>query len=117
MCFQKSSSRKKFKRLIKFLNTNRIWICGGNCIVAPECFYCQLIYQLNYSFIKNRTAAIETFRNSVFCNAFTHFEELYERHAGKKRWANYNESFKTITAHFTINLFEYNTKIILSLNK
>ena len=103
MCFQKSSSRKNFKRLIKFLNTNRIWICIGNCIVAPECFYCQLIYQLNYSFIKNKNADIETFRNSVFTNAFAHFEELYEKHAGKKKWANYNESFKTIKAHFTIS--------------
>ena len=102
MCFQKSSGRKTFKKLIKVLNTNRIWICGRNCIVAPECFYCQLIYQLNYSFIKIKNADIETFRNSVFCNAFAHFEELYEKYSGKKRWANYNEFFKTIRTHFTI---------------
>ena len=35
--------------MIKFLNDKRFWLCAGNCIVAPECFYCQLIYQLNYS--------------------------------------------------------------------
>ena len=66
MCFKKSSSRKKLKCLIKFLNENRIWKCGRNCIVAPECFYCQLIYQLNYSYIKNKDSDIETYKIAYF---------------------------------------------------
>ena len=102
MCFKKSSSRKKLKCLIKFLNENRIWICGRNCIVAPECFYCQLIYQLNYSYIKNKDSDIETFENSIFCNVFTHFPGLYEKYNGKKNWMNYSKSFKTIRGSFII---------------
>ena len=53
MLFKKSNSdRKKLQKLIGFLNAKRFWLCAGNCIVAPECFYCQLTYQLNYSYKK-----------------------------------------------------------------
>ena len=53
MLFKKSNSdRKKLQKLIIFLNAKRFWLYAGNCIVAPECFYCQLIYQLNYSYKK-----------------------------------------------------------------
>ena len=102
MCVTKSLGRKKLKKLIKFLNDNRFWICGGNCIVAPECFYCQLIYQLNYSYIKNKNLDIQTFENSIFCNAFAHFQELFEKYNGKKKWINYSQSFKTIRGSFII---------------
>ena len=102
MCFKKSLGRKKLKKLINFLNDNRSWICGGNCIVAPECFYCQLIYQLNYSYIKNESTDIETFENSIFCNAFAHFQELHKKYNEKKKWINYSKSFKTRKGTFTI---------------
>ena len=95
MLFKKSNSdRKKLQQLIIFLNAKRFWLCAGNCIVAPECFYCQLIYQLNYSYIKNKKAGLLLFENSIFCNAFNRLQELYERHKEKNKWTNYSKSFK-----------------------
>ena len=82
--------------MTKFLNYNRIWICLENCIVAPECCYCRLLYQLNYSIKKNRSADVQTFQNSVFFNTFAYLEELYEKHTEAKRWANYNKSFRFV---------------------
>ena len=102
MCFQKNSSRKKLEKMNKFLNSNRIWICQENCIVAPECCYCRLLYQLNYS-IKKKNADLQTFQNSVFYNTLSYFEELYEKHTEAKRWVNYNKSFKFVRAYFTIS--------------
>ena len=86
--------------MTKFLNSNRIWICLENCIVAPECCYCQLLYQLNYSKKKNSSADIHTFRNSVFFNTFNYLEDLYGKHTESKRWANYNKSFSFIKKNY-----------------
>ena len=88
--------------MIKFLNDKRFWLCAGNCIVAPECFYCQLIYQLNYSYIKNKNADIELFENSIFYNAFNHFQEIYKRYNEKRKWTNYSKSFKRKTTFIII---------------
>ena len=63
-----------------FLNTNRIWLCLDNCILAPECQYCKLIYQINYSYKRNKTADLTTFRNSVFGRTFSFLEEIYNQH-------------------------------------
>ena len=94
MLFKKSNSdRKKLQKLIIFLNAKRFWLCAGNCIVAPECFYCQLIYQLNYSYIKNKKAGLALFENSIFSNAFHRLQELYQRHKEKSKWTNYSKSF------------------------
>ena len=97
MLFKKSNSdRKKLQKLIGFLNAKRFWLCAGNCIVAPECFYCQLTYQLNYSYKKNRKAALLLFENSIFSNAFNRFQELHERHKEKRKWTNYSKSFNKV---------------------
>ena len=54
-----------------------MWICLENCIVAPECQYCQLIYQINYSYKCNKHADVITFRNSVLGPIFFLLEDIY----------------------------------------
>ena len=94
MCKRKNAGRTKLKKLTKFLNNNRIWLCLENCIVASECQYCKLIYQINYSYKNNPTATIATFRNSVFGRTFSFLEEVYDKHLDSGKWLNYNRSFK-----------------------
>ena len=51
---------------------------------------------------KNESTDIETFENSIFCNAFAHFQELHKKYNEKKKWINYSKSFKTRRGTFTI---------------
>ena len=94
MCKRKNADRTTLKKTTKFLNDNRIWLCFENCIVAPECQYCKLIYQINYSCKNNPTACMTTFRNSVFGRTFSFLEEVYKQHLDSGKWLNYNRSFK-----------------------
>ena len=65
-------------------------------------FIVNLIYQLNYSYIKNKNADIELFENSIFYNAFNHFQEIYKRYNEKRKWTNYSKSFKRKTTFIII---------------
>ena len=94
MCKRKNTDRQTLKKMTKFLNDNRNWLCLENCIVAPECQYCKLIYQINYSCKNNPTTCMTTFRNSVFGRTFSFLEEVYKQHLDSGKWLNYNRSFK-----------------------
>ena len=94
MCKRKNAGRTTLKKMTKFLNDNRIWLCLENCIVAPECQYSKLIYQINYSCKNNPTACMTTFRNSAFGRTFSFLEEVYKQHLDSGKWLNYDRSFK-----------------------
>ena len=93
MCFKKNNSRVQLKKLIRFLNKNRIWICSDNCAYGPECSFCTLIYQINYSYKNNKNADVTVFRNSIFGPSFSMLEDMYNKHEGKKKWLNFDKCF------------------------
>ena len=94
MFFKITDSRKRLKKLIRFLNKNRIWICSDNCVNGPECVFCSLIYQINYLYKTNKDAYVITFRNSIFGPSFSLLEDIYDKHKRKKKWLNYANCFK-----------------------
>ena len=93
MCFKNNESREQLRRIKNFLNKNRMWICLDDCINAPECSYCNLIYQINYSYKSNKHATVETFENSVLSTTFSTLEDIYREHKTRTRWQNYNKCF------------------------
>ena len=93
MCFKTNESRKQLHKIKQFLNKNRMWICLDNCINAPECSYCNLIYQINYSYKSNKHAIVETFKNSVLSPTFSMLEDIYHEHKTRTKWQNYNKCF------------------------
>ena len=94
MCYKRSGSRVQLQNLRRFLNKNRMWICLENCIIAPQCQYCQLIYQINYSYKCNKLATVKTFRSSILGPAFLMLEDIYAEHKERRKWKNYDKSFK-----------------------
>ena len=84
MCYKRSKPRLQLKKLRRFLNKNRMWICLETCINAPECQYCQLIYQINYSYKCNKFATVKTFRSSILGPTFLMLEDIYTEHTKKK---------------------------------
>ena len=93
-CKKRHEERQQLKKLKEFLNKNRIWLCLESCVLAPECQYCKLIYQINYSYKHNKSADLITFRNSVFGRTFSFLEEIYNEHKDSDKWLNYDKSFK-----------------------
>ena len=80
MCYKTRTDRVQLQKLRTFLNKNRMWICRENCINAPECEYCQLIYQISYSYICNKSATVKTFRSSILGPTFLLLEDIYSEH-------------------------------------
>ena len=80
MCYKRSKPRVQLKKLRRFLNKNRMRICLESCINAPECQYCQLIYQINYSYICNKLATVKKFRSSILGPTFLMLEDIYTEH-------------------------------------
>ena len=94
MCFKRIEGREQLRKLKHFLNKNRMWICLDDCINVPECSYCSLIYQINYSYKCNKHSSVETFRNSILSPTFVMLEDIYREHKKRrKRWQNYNNCF------------------------
>ena len=93
MCFKTNESRKQLRKIKQFLNKNRIWICLEDCINAPECSYCNLIYQINYSYKSNKHAIVETFRNSILSPNFSMLEDIYRKYKMRTKCQNYNKCF------------------------
>ena len=87
-------SRQELKKLRKFVNKNRGWLCLEQCQKVPECGYCHLIYQVNYSYSCNKKATVETFRGSVLGPTFIMLEEIYSDYKIRKKWISYETSFK-----------------------
>ena len=84
----------KLKNLKNFVNKNRTWISLENCLKAPECDYCHLIYQINYSYNSNKEATVKTFRSSILGPTFILLEDIYKEHKNRKKWISYENSFK-----------------------
>ena len=78
MRIKRNKSREELQFFRKFLNKNRGWLCLGNCKVGPECEYCTLIFQINYSYSCNKKANMNTFRKSVLKENFDRLVEIYE---------------------------------------
>ena len=93
MCFKRNEAREQLRKLKYFLNKNRMWICLDSCINEPECSYCILIYQINYSYKSNKHATGETFRNSVLSPTFSMLKDIYREHKTRTKWQNYNNCF------------------------
>ena len=94
MCFKRIEGREQLRKLKHFLNKNRMWICLDDCINAPECSYCSLIYQINYLYKCNKHSSVETFRNSILSPTFVMPEDMYREHKKRrKRCQNYNNCF------------------------
>ena len=87
-------SRTELKNLKNFVNKNRTWICLENCLKAPECDYCLLIYQINYSNNCNKEATVKNFRSSILGPTFILLQDIYKEHKNRKKWINYENSFK-----------------------
>ena len=87
-------SRLELKKLKNLVNKNRGWLCLEQCHKVPECHYCHLIYQINYSYSYNKKATVETFRNSVLGGTFILLEEIYADYKNRKKWISYKTSFK-----------------------
>ena len=71
-----------------------MWICLENCINAPEREYCQLIYQINYSYESNKLTTVKTFRSSILGPTILLLEGIYTEHKKRRKWKNYDNSFK-----------------------
>ena len=87
-------SRNKLKNLKHFVNKYRTWICLENCLKAPECDYCHLIYQINYSYNCTKEATVKNFRISILGPTFISLEDIYKEHKNRKKWISYQNSFK-----------------------
>ena len=85
MCFKRIEGREQLRKLKHFLNKNRMWICLDDFINAPECSYCSLIYQINYSYKCNKHSSVETFRNSILSPTFVMLEDIYREHKKKEK--------------------------------
>ena len=87
-------SRLELKKLKNLVNKNRGWLCLEQCHKVPECDYCHLIYQINYSYSCKKKATVETFKNSVLGGTFILLEEIYADYKNRKKWISYETSFK-----------------------
>ena len=94
MCCKTDPNRAELKNLKNFVNKNRAWICLENCVKAPECDYCHLIYQINYSYKCNKKATVKTFRSSILGPTFILLQDIYAEHKNRKKWISYENSFK-----------------------
>ena len=72
------TARRELKTFLRFINRNRGWLCLEECKVGPECDFCVLIFQINYSYSCNKKADITTFRNSVMGQTFDRLYEIYQ---------------------------------------
>ena len=93
MCARTTKCRKELKKLRKFLNQNRGWLCLENCKTGPECEYCTLIFQINYTYSCNKKADMNTFRKSILRENFERLVEIWEDFKNRQKWVNYNENW------------------------
>ena len=91
-----STGKKELKKLRRFLNSNRGWLCLKEYKVGPECEYCVCIFQINYSFKANKKANMESFRKSVMCRTFERLEEIFEDYRTREKWTLYANTNKDI---------------------
>ena len=92
--FTKTKARKQLKKFRDFLNENRCWFCTLQCRLLPECKYCHLIYQVNYSYIYNKKATCQTFQKSILSENFQRLYVIYEDYLIRKNWLNYKHNWK-----------------------
>ena len=78
MCRTTNISRRELKKFRKFLNKHRGWLCLEECNTAPECDYCHIIYQINYSYSCNKRCSMDTFKKSILRENVIMLHEIYE---------------------------------------
>ena len=63
------------------------------CKVGPECDFCVLIFQINYSYSCNKKVDIITFRNSVMGQTFDRLYEIYQDYKVREKWTSYENNW------------------------
>ena len=90
-----STSRRELKRLRKFLNKNRNWICLEDCKkMDPQCDVCVIAFLINSSYKVNNKADILTFRSSYLYEPFQKIYRIYTNYKNKVGWSSYSEERK-----------------------
>ena len=87
------TSRKELKKFRRFIIKNRGWLCLEVCKVGPECEFCVLIFQINYSYSCNKKADIITFRNSVMVQTFDRLYDIYQDYKVREKWTSYENNW------------------------
>ena len=87
------SSRKELKKFRKFLNNHRGWLCLEECKASPECDYCHIIFQINYSYSCNKKADINTFKKSILKEDFERLVEIWEDYKNREKWVKYDHNW------------------------